>query len=290
LAELFHGRWNRLKSSVELHAWDGEWYRRAFFDNGSPLGSRCNDECRIDSLAQSWAVICGEAMPERMDSALQAVEQHLVREEDKLILLFSPPFRRSEPSPGYIKTYPAGVRENGGQYTHAALWVALALLRQGKGGRAVSLLRMINPIERTRSSAEAFRYKCEPYVLAADVYCLEGQVGRAGWSWYTGASAWMYRIWVEEVLGFKLRGKILKIDPTIPAAWPGFRLSYKCGYSVYRITVENPGRAEHGIAWVEIDGKQMPDGFIHVEDDGRDHTVRVQMISPDPLLETGETD
>jgi cyclic beta-1,2-glucan synthetase len=189
--------------------------------------------------------------------SLLAVDRNLVRESDKLILVFTPPFQQSEPNPGYIKAYPPGVRENGGQYTHAALWVALAFLRQGNGERAVELLKMLNPIELTQSPADLARYKCEPYAVAADVYSLEGHVGRGGWTWYTGSSSWMYRIWIEEVLGFKLRGNILSINPTIPAGWPGLSISYKYGGSTYRITVINPEHVGHGVAWVEIDGEKQ---------------------------------
>jgi cyclic beta-1,2-glucan synthetase len=277
LATLCEGRIDHLQSALDLHAWDGEWYRRAYFDDGAPVGSGLNPECRIDSLAQSWAAISGGPNRHRMDRALEAVDRYLVREADKLILLFTPPFQNSEPSPGYIKAYPPGVRENGGQYTHAALWVALAYLRQGNGKRAVELLRMLNPIELTRSPADVARYKCEPYVLAADVYSLEGHVGRGGWTWYTGSSAWMYRVWIEEVLGFKLRGQTLSIDPTIPPEWPGFSLSYVHGNSTYRVAVSNPEHIGHGIASVSVDGERLPSGWIQLQDDGRSHIVQIQM-------------
>lgn len=270
-------RIERLESAVEFNGWDGEWYRRAYFDDGSPLGSHLSRECRIDSLAQSWAVISGGAPEDRADKALQAVEEHLIRDKDRLVLLFTPPFQRSERNPGYVQSYPPGVRENGGQYTHAAAWVAMALARQGNGKRAVEVLRMLNPIELTRSPSGILRYKCEPYVLAGDVYSLEGRVGQGGWTWYTGSSAWMYRVWLEEVLGFKLRGGTLMVDPVIPAQWPGFSIRYVYGNSVYRIEVDNPERTGRGVAWIELDGTRLQAGPIPLVDDGRAHEVRIQL-------------
>jgi cyclic beta-1,2-glucan synthetase len=277
LAMLCESRIRQFQSALDRSAWDGEWYRRAYFDDGTPLGSRQNPECRIDSLAQSWAAISGEASQERVKQALLAVDRHLVRDSDKLILLFTPPFQDFEPNPGYIKSYPPGVRENGGQYTHAALWVALAFLRQGDGKRAVELLRMLNPIELTRTREDVLKYQCEPYAPAADVYSLEGQVGRGGWTWYTGSNAWMYRIWIEEVLGFKLRGRTVYINPTIPADWPEFGLSYRYGKSIYRATVVNPDHVGHGVAWVELDGERQPGDCITLQDDGREHDIQIQM-------------
>ncbi len=277
LADLCERRMRDLEAAVDLYGWDGEWYRRAYFDDGSPLGSFSNSECRIDSLAQSWAAIAGTASRKRIETALRSVDKHLVREADKLILLFSPPFQNAEPSPGYIRAYPPGVRENGGQYTHAALWVALSFLRQGNGERAVELLKMLNPIELSQSPDDVDRYKCEPYVLAADVYSLEGHVGRGGWTWYTGSSAWMYRIWIEEVLGFKLRGNVLIMDPTIPASWPGFSLTYVYGNSTYRITVANPEHIGRGISWSELDGEPLQGESIPLKNDGCEHNVKIRM-------------
>jgi cellobiose phosphorylase len=276
-AELCDLRIKRLESAVEISGWDGEWYRRAYFDDGLPLGSHLNQECRIDSLAQSWSVISGSAPPNRAVQALKAVEEHLVRNRDRLVLLFTPPFQHSNPNPGYVGSYPPGVRENGGQYTHAAAWVAMAFARQGNGKRAVELLRMLNPIELTASPAGISRYRCEPYVLAGDVYSLEGRVGQGGWTWYTGSSAWVYRVWIEEVLGFRLRGNTLAIDPVIPAQWPGFEISYVYGNSKYRIRVENPEWTGRGIAWLELDGRRLPGETIPLRDDGREHEVRVQL-------------
>ncbi|MGH2367239.1 MAG: GH36-type glycosyl hydrolase domain-containing protein, partial [Chloroflexota bacterium] len=203
----------RLAQAIEAHAWDGEWYLRAFYDDGTLLGSKQNDEAKIDSLPQSWGVISGAAEPARAAQGLRSADEHLVREEDGLILLFTPPFEHSAQNPGYIKGYPPGVRENGGQYTHGALWLAMAFARRGQGNRAVELLRLLNPVEHARTPEDVDRYKVEPYVVAADVYNLAGHVGRGGWTWYTGSSGWMYRVWLEEVLGFKLRGDRLTLDP-----------------------------------------------------------------------------
>jgi cyclic beta-1,2-glucan synthetase len=277
LAESCMSRIGRLQSALEEYGWDGEWYRRAYFDDGSPMGSRQSQECRIDSLAQSWAAISGNASGDRLEAALRSVEQNLVRESDRLILLFTPPFQHSDPNPGYVRAYPPGVRENGGQYTHAALWVAMAFLRQGNGKRAVELLRMLNPIELTQTPADIDRYKCEPYVMAGDVYSLEGHVGRGGWTWYTGSSSWMYRVWIEEVLGLKRRGATLQIDPTIPMEWAGFRIEYKFGRSLYRIQVINPDHVGHGIARLELDGKAVDDFVVLLVDDGHQHTVYIRM-------------
>jgi cyclic beta-1,2-glucan synthetase len=208
---------------------------------------------------------------------MQSAYRHLVREDEGLVLLFTPPIRKMEPSPGYIKGYPPGVRENGGQYTHAALWYAMALARQGDGERAVKILRMLNPIEKARDWQSVWRYGVEPYVIAADVYRLPGRVGQGGWSWYTGSAAWMYRAWVEEVLGFKVRGDCVQIDPVIPRWWEGFCLRYRYGEATYEIQVENPDRCERGVSWVEMDGQRLPDGLIRLERGLLKHRVLVRM-------------
>jgi cyclic beta-1,2-glucan synthetase len=270
-------RIEELSKAVEDHGWDGEWYRRAYFDDGSPLGSKDNEEAIIDSLPQSWAVISGMADTQRAQRALQSVDKLLVREADKLILLYTPPFNHSQPHPGYIMGYPAGVRENGGQYTHAAIWVAMAFARSGDGRRAVELLRLLNPVENCRTSSDVARYGGEPYVVAADVYSLEGNVGRSGWTWYTGSSGWMYRVWLEEVLGFKLRGDTLLIDPTIPPDWPEYALRYRYHSATYEIAVENPSNVSRGVLWVEADGTRLPTPWILLSDDGKRHQIRVRL-------------
>lgn len=267
----------QLTEAVEASAWDGEWYRRAYFDDGTPLGSRSNQEARIDSLPQSWAVLSEAARPERAIRGLYAAEKHLVQEADKLILLFEPAFDHSSRHPGYIMGYPPGVRENGGQYTHAALWLAQAFARLKQGTRAVELLEMMNPVERTRSAEEVERYKGEPYVIAADIYRLEGQVGRCGWTWYTGSSGWMYRVWLEEVLGFKLQSDRLMIDPAIPSHWTHYALRYRYRGSRYEISVENPENVSSGVVSLELDGAPLSEKWVPLVDDGGSHTVRVQL-------------
>jgi cyclic beta-1,2-glucan synthetase len=262
---------------VEQAGWDGRWYLRGTFDDGSPLGSAANTEARIDSLPQSWSWLSGAADPGRAGQALESAWHYLVCEEDGLALLFTPAFDQSEPSPGYIKGYPPGVRENGGQYTHAALWLAMAMARKGDGERAMQLLRLLNPIEHARDATAVWHYGVEPYVVAADVYRLPGRIGQGGWSWYTGAAAWMYRAWTEEILGLRIRGDTLRINPVIPSSWPGFSLLYRYGEAVYEIQVENPDGCEHGIAWVEMDGRRVADGLIPLDPGLTKHRVIVKM-------------
>ena len=262
---------------VEKAGWDGEWYLRGTFDDGSLLGSAANTEARIDSLPQSWAWLSGAADPLRADQALESAWQHLVRKDEGLVLLFEPPFDKAEPSPGYIKGYPPGVRENGGQYTHAALWMAMAMARKGDGERAVELLRLLNPIEHARDAAAVWHYGVEPYVVAADVYRLPGRIGQGGWSWYTGSAAWMYRAWVEEVLGLQIRGELMQINPVIPAAWQGFSLRYRHGETIYAIQVENPDGCQRGVAWVEMDGQRLTGGVIPLERGLVKHRLLVRM-------------
>ncbi|MGD0843169.1 MAG: glucoamylase family protein, partial [Geobacteraceae bacterium] len=271
---------------VEQAGWDGEWYLRGTFDDGTPLGSAANIEARIDSLPQSWAWLSGAANPERADQALESAWQHLVCEDEGLVLLFEPPFDTSEPSPGYIKGYPPGVRENGGQYTHAALWMAMAMARKGDGERTVQLLRILNPIEHARDAEAVWHYGVEPYVVAADVYRLPGRVGQGGWSWYTGSAAWMYRAWVEEVLGLKVRGNRMRINPVISATWPGFSLRYRHGETIYAIQVENPHGCERGVAWVEMDGQRVTGGVIPLERGLVKHQIRVRMGAPEEPAES----
>ena len=270
-----------LQQRVELAAWDGQWYLRGTFDDGTPLGSSANREARIDSLPQSWAWLSGSADPIRAAQALESAWQHLVLHEEGVVLLFEPPFETSNPSPGYIKGYPPGVRENGGQYTHAALWMAMAMARSGDGDRAVQLLRMLNPIEHARDAEAVWKYGIEPYVVAADVYRLTGRVGHGGWSWYTGSAAWMYRAWIEELLGLQIRSGQMRINPVIPAAWPGFSITYRHGEALYAIEVENPDSCQKGVAWVEMDGQRMVGEGIVLERGLIKHQVLVRMGIPE---------
>ncbi|HYV62327.1 MAG TPA: glucoamylase family protein [Bryobacteraceae bacterium] len=281
-AAVWRKRAEDLASAIEHSCWDGEWYLRAFFDDGSPLGSRANQEARIDSLPQSWAALSGSGDPARALQAMQSATRELVRNDDQLVLLFTPPFDHSQPHPGYIMGYPPGVRENGGQYTHGSLWLALAWAHLGNGEAAVNLLQMMNPIERSRDPRSAARYRGEPYVVAADVSSAPGKTGQAGWTWYTGSASWMYRIWIEGVLGFRLRGDLLDIRPAIPEDWPGFELVYKYRSTVYEISVNR----EDGFgSRVELDGRPMESSTIRLSDDGAKHRLTVHLALSDVPIE-----
>ena len=259
--------------AVEREAWDGDWYRRGYYDDGTVLGSVSSDECRIDSIAQSWAVISGAADRGRALRAMAAVNTQLVSRSDGLVKLFTPPFDHSAKDPGYIKAYPPGLRENGGQYTHAAMWTTLAFALLGDGDRAGELFSLLNPINHASTRAGIHRYKVEPYVVCADVYSAPQHVGRGGWTWYTGSAGWMYRSAVEGILGIKVRGATLVVDPSIPRAWPGFEFTYKHGTSRYRISIKNPRGVNRGIGQATLDGKNLtgPPGEIQLKDDGRYH-------------------
>jgi cyclic beta-1,2-glucan synthetase len=292
-------------NSVEESCWDGEWYVRAFFDNGDPLGSSRSDEAKIDSLSQSWAVISAAGDPARSRTAIESAKKLLTSESANALLLFTPPFDKSRNNPGYIKGYVPGVRENGGQYTHGSLWLPMAFARVGDGDTAVDMLKLMSPIEHSSTQEDAQRYAVEPYVVAADIYSESTLAGRGGWTWYTGSAGWMYRVWLEEVLGFHKRGDTLQIKPVVPAAWPGFSMTFRNGLAVYAITVERrvdaealqaPGlrtssrqvgeetlaaltethRSSGGAGtYVELDGQAVPGGVIPLVADVGEHTVRV---------------
>ncbi|HEX3176640.1 MAG TPA: glucoamylase family protein [Methylomirabilota bacterium] len=266
-----------LKESIEREAWDGAWYRRAYFDDGTPLGAAVNDACRIDSIAQSWSVISAAAEPGRQARAMAAVEEYLVRRADGLVLLFTPPFDHTKLEPGYIKGYLPGVRENGGQYTHAAVWAAMAWAALGEGDKAFELFSMLNPINHARTEAEARRYKVEPYVVAADVYAEPPHVGRGGWTWYTGSAGWMYRAGVESILGLRVRGARLRVDPCIPRVWPRFEIVFRFRSATYDIVVDNPHGVSRGVSSVEVDGVLAGADGIALVDDGRTHQVRIRL-------------
>jgi cyclic beta-1,2-glucan synthetase len=256
-------------AAVEEHGWDGAWYRRAYDDAGVPLGSSASEECRIDSIAQSWSVICGGGPPERRLQAMRSVEEHLVDREARLVRLLAPPFDHGPQDPGYIKGYLPGVRENGAQYTHAAVWGVLARAMAGDGEGALELFQMLNPLNHARTAAEVATYKVEPYVVAADVYTAEGQRGRGGWTWYTGSASWMYRVGLEAILGFTRRGDSLQLLPCVPAAWREYAIDYRFGGSLYSLRVVRGG----GAPGITLDGGSIEGSAIPLVDDGRPHTA-----------------
>ncbi|MCR4308755.1 MAG: cyclic beta 1-2 glucan synthetase [Deltaproteobacteria bacterium] len=264
----------KVRLKIEQNGWDGEWYRRAYFDDGSPLGSASNAECRIDSIAQSWSVLSGAGDPGRSRMAMDAVDQRLVRRDDVLIQLLDPPFDKSALNPGYIKGYVPGVRENGGQYTHAAIWAAMAFAALGDSRRAWELLGMINPVTHSKSPEGIAIYKVEPYVVAADVYALPPHTGRGGWTWYTGSAGWMYRLIVESLLGLTLEVDKLRVAPCLPADWKGFKVYYRYRETVYEIDVRQQPGGE-GRTIVTVDGIEQQDEAIPLVDDRRNHTVEV---------------
>jgi cyclic beta-1,2-glucan synthetase len=274
-AEGFRMQAKRLTSVIEAQAWDGKWYRRAYFDNGTPLGSQENKEDTIDSLPQSWAIISGTADPERAAMAMQSVEEHLINYHEGLVLLLKPPFNISMPDPGYIKGYPPGVRENGAQYTHGSLWVPMAFAKQGEGDKAAKLLQMMHPISHTKTMQEASKFKTEPYVLAADIYAMPEHMGRAGWTWYTGSAGWMYRIWIEEVFGFRLRGNRLSLHPALPQTWELATIHYKFKETLYQISIENPDKLKTTHVQIELDGNILGNNEIILVDDNKAHVVKV---------------
>lgn len=276
-AERYKSISQEIVKSLEANAWDGGWYRRAYFDDGTPMGSAQNPECKIDSLAQSWSVISGAAKPHRSKEAMGALEHYLIKRDEGLIMLLTPPFDKGELKPGYIKGYVPGVRENGGQYTHAAIWVILAFAKMGDGDKAWEMFNLINPVNHARTPIEAARYKVEPYVMAADVYAVPPHVGRGGWTWYTGAAGWMYRVGVEHILGLKKRGETLIIDPCIPKDWDSYRMEYRYKDTKYVIHVMNPDRVNRGVKMIKLDGKESENRAVPLLDDRKEHYVEVTM-------------
>lgn len=268
----------KLKIAVEAEGWDVSWYRRAYYDDGTPLGAASNSECRIDSLAQSWGVISGAADPERARQAMNSVREYLIRYGDDLVLLFTPPFDKTQLDPGYIKGYLPGVRENGGQYTHAAVWCVIAYAILGDGDQAVDLLHMLNPINRTANRIGVYAYKVEPYVIAADIYAVPPHVRRGGWTWYTGAAGWFYRAGIEWLLGLNVRADKMYFNPCIPRDWRSYSLSYQQEETHYDITVNNPDGVSKGIVLIELDGvAQTENDGIPLMHDGQNHQVLVIM-------------
>ena len=268
-----------LRANLEAHGWDGNWYRRAYFDDGSPLGSAANAECQIDSISQSWSVLSGAAGTERSRGAMDAVHERLVHPSDALIQLLAPPFDRSALQPGYIRGYAPGVRENGGQYTHGAIWVAMAFAATGDAQRAWQAIDIINPVNHGRTADAVAIYRAEPYVIAADVYGMPPHKGRGGWSWYTGSAGWMYRLIVESLLGIERVADTLRVTPCMHPGWQGFKVHYRFGRAWYRIDVVHAGSEEAGPS-VWVDGRRQDDSIIALVDDGAEHAVRVFVRPP----------
>ena len=264
------GEAERLRLALHEHGWDGAWYRRAYFDDGMPLGTADARECRIDSIAQSWAVLSGAGDPERASLALDALDRHLVKPEAKLVALLEPPFDHPDRDPGYIRGYVPGVRENGGQYTHAAVWAAMAFAQAGRGQRAWDLFDMINPVRHGDSAESIATYRVEPYVAAADVLAVPPHIGRGGWTWYTGSAAWMYRLILESLLGIRREGTRLRFVPKLPTAWPSFNVRYRFGASTYVIAVQRGAPAQ-----LRLDGALQADACIELHDDQETHRVEV---------------
>ncbi len=273
-----------VRQALDSAGWDGEWYRRGYYDDGTPLGSNESRECKIDAIAQSWSVISRVADPRHAALAMNAVEEHLIRHDDQIALLFTPPFDRTSQDPGYIKGYPPGIRENGGQYTHGAIWSVFAFAALGQGDQAADLFAILNPIYHSSTADAVARYKVEPYAACADVYSVAPHVGRGGWTWYTGSAGWLYRAGLEAILGFRVQGNTLEIDPCLPKAWPGYEIVFRrhgAGNVItrYEITVENPRRVSRGVIVAALDGVEIGKGIARVclVDDGQIHQVRIEL-------------
>jgi cyclic beta-1,2-glucan synthetase len=257
-AKTWKAQADALAGALDREGWDGSWYRRGYYDDGTPLGSASSEDCRIDSIAQSWAAISGAGDPARAVQAMAALDEQLVHRGDRLALLFTPPFDKTPLDPGYIKGYPPGIRENGGQYTHAAAWSIMGFAALGQGDKAAGLFALVNPINHTATRSGVLRYKVEPYVVAADVYSVPPHVGRGGWTWYTGSAGWLYRAGIESILGLRVQGDSLLIDPCIPTAWPGFELTLRYREAVYEISVRNPKKVSRGVVCADLDGVAQP--------------------------------
>jgi cellobiose phosphorylase len=270
----------KLKQNIEQHAWDGQWYLRAWFDSGEALGSHANPECQIDSLPQSWSVISGAGDPPRSRQAMQSVDQRLVRRDAGLIQLFDPPFDHSRLDPGYIKGYIPGVRENGGQYTHAAIWTAMAFALMGEVERAWELFALINPVHHGATPGQIATYKVEPYVVAADIYAVAPHLGRGGWTWYTGSAGWMYRLLIETLLGVNMEGDHLRLAPHMPKAWATFKIHYRYRQTPYHITITRLATDSPGTSLLSLDGGELPGDTIPLKDDRREHTVEMKVPCP----------
>lgn len=275
-AEAYRNAAAELTLSLEENAWDGQWYLRAFDDNGNPVGAASAEECRIDSIAQSWAALCGSGDPVRVRQAIESAYRMLVLPPSQMVLLFTPPFHHSKLDPGYIKAYPPGIRENGGHYTHAAAWLAAAFAESGDGDRAFEVFRYLLPLSHSASPEQLQRFRVEPYVAVADIYSHQEHHGMGGWSWYTGSAAWIYRVGIEWILGLRLHGDHLTVTPCIPKNWKQYRITYRHSRAVYRIEVLNPKQKNAGVKQVEFNGTILVDHKIPLEEDG-EYVIRIMI-------------
>ena len=266
----------RLRGNIEEHGWDGEWYRRAYFDDGTPLGSAVNSECQIDSISQSWSVLSGAGTNERMAQAMENLDRRLVRRGARLIQLLDPPFDKSELNPGYIKGYVPGVRENGGQYTHGAIWTAMAFAMMGDAKRAWDLFALINPVTHANTPEAIALYRVEPYIVAADVYAVTPHTGRGGWTWYTGSASWMYRLITESLLGLRLDSDKLRFAPCLPSGWASFKVHYRYRETVYHITLRSNGIGST-VKRILLDGNEQPEKCVPLIDDRNEHYADVEV-------------
>jgi cyclic beta-1,2-glucan synthetase len=268
---------SQLQRNIEKHAWDGQWYLRAWFDNGEPLGSLTSPECQIDSVAQTWATLSRAGDRQRSRQAMQAVDDRLIRREAGLIQVLDPPFDHSHLNPGYIKGYIPGVRENGGQYTHAAIWTAMAFAQLGEDEKAWELFALLNPIHHGATPAQIATYKVEPYVVAADVYAVAPHQGRGGWTWYTGSAGWMYRLLIETLLGLNLEGNQLRLAPLLPKSWTSFKIRYRYRQTLYHLNISRLTEGSPGTEQISLDGQDLAGKTIPLLDDRRDHVVELKL-------------
>lgn len=266
-----------LKKALNNEAWDGRWYKRAFMDDGQILGTIQNEECKIDSIAQSWSVISKAGDNDKKYISMESLENHLIDKENGIIKLLDPPFSKSTLEPGYIKAYLPGVRENGGQYTHAAVWAVIAYTMLGLGDKAGEYFKMINPIEHSASKEGAYKYKAEPYVIAADIYGVGNLAGRGGWTWYTGSSTWVYKAGIEYILGLKIQNGVLKINPCIPKEWKEYSIRYEYNTSVYNIKVKNMNGKNTGVERFIVNGEEIQEKQLKLIDNGKIYDIEIEM-------------
>ena len=277
LYDKYNGILAKLKQTLNTVGWDGRWYRRAFTDDKQILGSIENEECRIDSISQSWSVISNAGEEQKQQISMESLENHLVDKENGIIKLLDPPFNNGNLEPGYIKAYLPGVRENGGQYTHASIWAIIAENLLGNGNKSQELYKMITPIEHSRTKETANKYKVEPYVIAADIYGESNLSGRGGWTWYTGSSSWYFKAGIEYILGLKIQNNTLSLNPCIPKEWEEYQIKYKFGRTLYNITIKNPNGKTKGITSFKVNGKEIEQKEIKLSDDGKVYEVEVKM-------------